>query len=127
MINYFFIPPRFTLAIQGVDNVILFSMYFVIALVNGALTFKIREAEKNINKKIEKLQTFYDKIIDSDVVLSLEQLNTQVRDKVVVIKTNIPGTTLIAKEKSKKFEESIDLAVDSLKRQIEKIKTKKQE
>ena len=46
---------------------------------------------------------------------------------VVLIKANIPGSTLIAKEKSKKFEESIDLAVDSLKRQIEKIKTKKQE
>ncbi|MEN9489207.1 MAG: ribosome-associated translation inhibitor RaiA [Bacteroidota bacterium] len=77
-----------------------------------------------INKKIEKLQTFYDKIIDSDVVLSLEQLNTQVRDKVVVIKTNIPGTTLIAKEKSKKFEAAVDLAVESLKKQLEKIKTK---
>ena len=56
-----------------------------------------------INKKLTKLETFYDKIIDSDVVLSLEQLNTQVRDKVVVIKTNIPGSTIIAKEKSKKF------------------------
>ena len=80
-----------------------------------------------INKKLSKLETYYDRIIDSDVILSLEQLNTQVKDKVVVIKTNIPGNTLIAKEKSKKFEESIDLAVDSLKRQIEKIKTKKAE
>jgi len=54
----------------------------------------------------------------------LEQLNTQVRDKVVVIKTNIPGNTLIAKEKSKKFEAAIDLAVESLRKQLEKIKTK---
>jgi putative sigma-54 modulation protein len=80
-----------------------------------------------INKKLSKLETYYDRIIDSDVVLSLDHLNTQVKDKVVVIKTNIPGNTLIAKEKSKKFEEAIDLAVDSLKRQIEKIKTKKAE
>ena len=80
-----------------------------------------------INKKLSKLKTYYDRIIDSDVVLSLDHLNTQVKDKVVVIKTNIPGNTLIAKEKSKKFEEAIDLAVDSLKRQIEKIKTKKSE
>ncbi|HNB48752.1 MAG TPA: ribosome-associated translation inhibitor RaiA, partial [Chitinophagales bacterium] len=77
-----------------------------------------------INKKLVKLETFYDKIIDSDVVLSLEQLNTQVRDKVVVIKTNIPGGTLIAKEKSKKFEAAVDLAVESLKKQLEKIKAK---
>ncbi len=80
-----------------------------------------------INKKLTKLETFYDRIIDSDVVLSLEQLNTQVKDKVVLIKANIPGSTLVAKEKSKKFEEAVDLAVDSLKRQIEKIKTKKKE
>ncbi len=79
-----------------------------------------------INKKMSKLETFYDKIIDSDVILSLEQLNTQVKDKVVLIKTNIPGGILIAKEKSKKFEEAVDLAVDSLKRQIEKIKNKNQ-
>ena len=80
-----------------------------------------------INKKLVKLETFYDRIIDSDVILSLEQLNTQVKDKVVVIKTNIPGNTLVAKEKSKKFEAAVDMAVDSLKRQIEKIKTKKKE
>ncbi len=80
-----------------------------------------------INRKLTKLETFYDRIIDSDVILSLEQLNTQVKDKVVVIKTNIPGNTLIAKEKSKKFEQAVDMAVDSLKRQIEKIKTKNKE
>jgi putative sigma-54 modulation protein len=80
-----------------------------------------------INRKLTKLETFYDRIIDSDVILSLEQLNTQVKDKVVVIKTNIPGNTLVAKEKSKKFEQAVDMAVDSLKRQIEKIKTKSKE
>ena len=80
-----------------------------------------------INRKLTKLETFYDRIIDSDVILSLEQLNTQVKDKVVVIKTNIPGNTLVAKEKSKKFEQAVDMAVDSLKRQIEKIKTKNKE
>ena len=80
-----------------------------------------------INKKLVKLETFYDRIIDSDVILSLEQLNTQVKDKVVVIKTNIPGNTLVAKEKSKKFEAAIDLAVESLRKQIEKIKTKQKD
>lgn len=77
-----------------------------------------------INKKVNKLETFYDKIIGSDVILSLEQLNTQVKDKVVIIKTQIPGTILIAKEKSKKFEEAVDLATESIKRQMEKIKGK---
>jgi putative sigma-54 modulation protein len=77
-----------------------------------------------ITKKVNKLQQFYDQIIDSDVVLSFEKLNTQVKDKVVVIKTKIPGTTLVAKEKAKVFEESVDLAVDSIKRQLDKYKQK---
>ncbi|HUH75226.1 MAG TPA: ribosome-associated translation inhibitor RaiA [Chitinophagales bacterium] len=77
-----------------------------------------------IEKKINKLPLLYDKIIDSSVVLSMENLNTQVKDKVVVIKTNIPGNTLVAKEKAKAFEESVDLAIDSLRRQLEKIKNK---
>lgn len=77
-----------------------------------------------ITKKVNKLQQFYDQIIDSDVVLSFENLNTQVKDKVVVIKTKIPGTTLVAKEKAKVFEESVDLAVDSIKRQLDKYKQK---
>ncbi len=77
-----------------------------------------------IEKKVNKLSLFHDKIIDSSVTLSMENLNTQVKDKVVVIKTNIPGTTLVAKETAKVFEESVDLAVDSLKRQIERLKNK---
>jgi len=77
-----------------------------------------------IEKKVNKLNLFYDKIIDSNVILSLDHLNTQIKDKVVVIKANIPGTTLVAKESAKVFEESVDLAVDSLRRQLEKIKNK---
>lgn len=77
-----------------------------------------------VEKKVNKLTLFYDKIIDSNVVLSMENLNTQIKDKVVVIKTNIPGNTLVAKETAKVFEESVDLAIDSLKRQLERIKNK---
>ncbi|MES2762710.1 MAG: ATP-binding protein [Bacteroidota bacterium] len=65
--NYFFIPPRFTFAIQSAENVILFAMYFVIAMVNAVLTYKIREIEKKANKKIEKENTLklYDTLLNS--------------------------------------------------------------
>ncbi len=65
--NYFFIPPRFTFAIQSTENVILFLMYFVIALINGALTYKIRDAEKKANKKTEKENTLklYNTLLNS--------------------------------------------------------------
>ncbi len=77
-----------------------------------------------IGKKLNKLDQYYDRIIDSDVILSLENLNTQIKDKVVVIRTKIPGSTLIARERAKAFEESVDLAIESLRRQLERYKSK---
>ncbi len=65
--NYFFIPPRFTFAIQSTENVLLFLMYFIIAMVNGGLTYKIRETEKKANKKTEKENTLklYNTLLNS--------------------------------------------------------------
>ena len=44
--NFFFIPPIFTFHINNTEDTLLFSLYFLIALVNGVLSTKIREAEK---------------------------------------------------------------------------------
>jgi putative sigma-54 modulation protein len=77
-----------------------------------------------IDKKIGKLDTFYDNIVSTDVSLKLEKTG-QVQDKVAEIKLKVPGSTLIAKETSKSFEESIDLGASSLRRQLIKYKDKK--
>jgi two-component system sensor histidine kinase KdpD len=55
--NFFFIPPKFTFHIDNAEDVLLFFMYFIIALLNAALTFKIRAVEKVANKKEEKEHT----------------------------------------------------------------------
>lgn len=77
-----------------------------------------------IVKKAEKLNTFFDRIIDCKVTLSLEHNNTQVKEKTVLVKTQIPGSMLIAKETSKMFEESADAAFDHIRRQLKKHKEK---
>ena len=77
-----------------------------------------------IERKVEKLDTFHDRIIENSVTLTLEHNGAQVKDKVAVIKTQVPGVLLVAKEHSKSFEASIDLAVDSIRRQLKKRKTK---
>jgi putative sigma-54 modulation protein len=76
-----------------------------------------------VERKINKLETFYDKIISAEVTLKLES-NGQVQDKIAEIKLLIPGATLISKETTKIFEESVDLATDSLRRQLLKYKEK---
>jgi putative sigma-54 modulation protein len=77
-----------------------------------------------IQKKADKLETFYDRIIGGEVFLRLEKGEHSRENKVVEIKLNIPGTTLFAKEQSTSFEAAADEAVESLRRQIKKHKEK---
>ncbi len=76
-----------------------------------------------IQKKVDKLQTFYDNIIDGEVILRIEKASIE-KNKTSEIMLNIPGNKLFAKEVCKSFEEATDLAVDSLHRQIMKHKEK---
>lgn len=55
--DFFFIPPKFTLAIHTAEDALMFMMYFVIALVNAVLTKKIRQVEKEAQQKEEKEKT----------------------------------------------------------------------
>jgi two-component system sensor histidine kinase KdpD len=52
--DFFFIPPRFTLHVDSADDAILLLMYFIIAMVNAVLTYKIRTVQKEARKKIER-------------------------------------------------------------------------
>jgi putative sigma-54 modulation protein len=79
-----------------------------------------------IEKKLNKLETFYDQIISADVMLKLEN-NGQVKDKIFEVKLNVPGNTILSKETCKTFEEAVDLGTDSLRRQIVKFKEKTKE
>jgi len=74
--------------------------------------------------KVAKLEKFYDKIVSADVTMSLDKDNSK-GNKVVVVMLNVPGESLVADRQSESFEESIDLCVDALKKQIDKHKNKK--
>ena len=74
-----------------------------------------------IDKKLNKLDHYYDRIIDADVTLKLENAG-QVKDKVVEVKLHVPGETIIIKEVDKSFEAAMDIATDRLKRKVIKYK-----
>lgn len=76
-----------------------------------------------IQKKLDKLETFYDRIIDGEVFLRLDK-SEQKDNKIVEIKVNLPGNIVFAKSQKSSFEIATDDAVDSLKRQIMKFKEK---
>lgn len=76
-----------------------------------------------IDRKMEKLDNFFDRIIEAEVKLRLEN-SGQVRDKVAEIRLHVPGQHLFAKETNKSFEQSVDVAVDNLRRQLTRYKEK---
>ncbi len=75
-----------------------------------------------IQKKLDKLETFYDRTVDGEVFLRLN--NEGIENKTVEIKLRVPGDQLFAVEKAKSFEEATDLAADALRTQLKKFKTK---
>ncbi|UEG51013.1 DUF4118 domain-containing protein [Ferruginibacter lapsinanis] len=65
--NFFFIQPLFTFRITSTEDRILFLMYFLIALINAVLTYKIRQVEKIAAQKEEKANTIklYNTLLNS--------------------------------------------------------------
>ncbi len=52
--NFFFIPPIFTFHIDNAEDLLMFFLYFIIALVNAVLTIKIRKEQAKSRDKEEK-------------------------------------------------------------------------
>jgi putative sigma-54 modulation protein len=75
-----------------------------------------------IQKKVDKLETFYDRLVDGEVFLRLN--NEGIENKTVEIKLRVPGSHLFAKEQARSFEAATDLATDALRNQLKKFKTK---
>lgn len=55
--NFFFIPPLFTFHISSPEDILLFSMYFVIAMVNVVFMRRIRKMEQKNQEQAEKERT----------------------------------------------------------------------
>ena len=77
-----------------------------------------------VNRKLEKLQTFHDRIIKVDVFLKLDNVVHTIKDKVAEIRVQIPRYQFFVKCSSKSFEESFDGALESLVNQIKRKKEK---
>lgn len=76
-----------------------------------------------LQKKVDKLETFYDRIIDGEVYLRLEK-NGVKENKITEIKINIPGHRLFAREQANSFEAAADQAVEGIRRQLKRLKEK---
>lgn len=65
--DFFFIPPRYTFHVDTAEDTLLLLMYFIISLVTGVLTFRIRQMEAQQRDKEEKERTIklYNTLLNS--------------------------------------------------------------
>ena len=119
ILNYFFIEPIFTFHITDTEDVLLFLMYLIIALVNAVLTFKIREAENKARDKEEKVKTIqlYDTLLNS---LSHE-LKTPIATIVGAIDVLKENRNKLSETNQSELLEEIDKASIRLNTQVENL------
>jgi len=75
-----------------------------------------------VNKRLDKLNTFHDRIIKVDVYLKLDNIVHTIKDKIAEIRVHVPRHNFFVKASSKSFEESFDTALDSIVTQIKRRK-----
>ena len=82
-----------------------------------------KELIEFVENKIMSLEKYYDKIVDSEVFLKVQQTSDK-ENKIAEVKINVSGGEFMVKKSCKTFEKGITKAVDSLKRQLNKRKEK---
>jgi len=77
-----------------------------------------------IEGRLEKTKLFFDKTINTDVFLKVDN-NHERENKIVEMRMSIPGNEIVVTKERKSFEEAADLVVEVLIRQLKKHKEKK--
>lgn len=57
--NFFFIPPHYTFHIDKTEDILIFGLFFIIALVNGALMTRIRNQEKLVRDREKRTNALF--------------------------------------------------------------------
>jgi putative sigma-54 modulation protein len=77
-----------------------------------------------VNKKVSKLDTYFEGIINAEVTLKVDKPETT-NNKISELKISIPSSDyLFAKKQADSFEEATDLAIDAVRKQLTKFKEK---
>ena len=75
-----------------------------------------------IEKKVGKVEKFFDNLGDIDVTLSLLP---EAENKCVKLQTHMPGEDLVIERNARTFEDAVTEAADALKEKIVRAKEKK--
>ena len=79
------------------------------------------DADKRLVEFVEHKLAKMERSTGADVELKLDK-DFDKGNKVATVTLHMPGSDLVSEQRAKTFEEAIDLAMDALKRQNEKLK-----
>ncbi len=84
----------------------------------NSLHFKTdQKLDDFITSKVEKLFKLFDSITSSEISLKVDKEKSR-ENKITEIRLDVPGADIYAKKVSRSFEESTDLAVEALRKQL---------
>ena len=77
-----------------------------------------------IERKLSRLGRFFDKPVEAEVHLKLQDTGSKIHEKITEVKLQVPGGWLMDKKTGVTFEAAITASTDTLKRQLVKHKEK---
>jgi two-component system sensor histidine kinase KdpD len=121
MWNFFFIPPRYTFTIAHLTDAMMLAMYFLIAIIGGGLTSRIKRHELSIQQKEQDtsyLNSFLSKLTtahstDFLVRIASAELTARFKASSAIFLSGIEGklSPVIHKESSLQIMDEKDQAV----------------
>ncbi|MGN6530507.1 MAG: sensor histidine kinase [Ginsengibacter sp.] len=117
--NVFFIPPLYSFQISNTEDLLMFLMYFIIALVNVVLTFKIRQAEKKARNKEEKEKEL--KLYNALLSSLSHELRTPIATILGSVEMLKDDKDKLSARSQKELLDEISIAGNRLNRQVENI------
>lgn len=71
-----------------------------------------------VQQKLERLNRYFDRAVEAEVHLKLQDTGSQVHEKIAEVKIHVPGGWMMDKRSGKTFEAAITASADALKRQL---------
>jgi two-component system, OmpR family, sensor histidine kinase KdpD len=70
--DFFFIPPPYTLHVDKTEDMLMLIMFFIIALLSGVLTSRVRRQEKKIRIREERTNALYQLTRELSIATGIE-------------------------------------------------------
>jgi putative sigma-54 modulation protein len=77
-----------------------------------------------IEKKLNRLSRYFDRPVEAEVHLKLQDTGSKVHEKITEVKLHVPGGWIMDKKTGQSFESAITASADTLKRQLLRYKEK---